>query len=618
MNDPIELELLPMSDSESEHILERGTLVPPEIEVMENPLAVDAAAEQSLSKRFREEVRERYAHLSVLQRPSLLVLCGLVMLFCLAEMLFLTPMITLTLNKLCEGMIDGSISSDGTANGSDEGVCDMSRVQVTLSYITSVKMVLNGLISMVVAGKMGRLSDRIGRTKVFAYMGIVTILGNIASAFSVSSHVGTHINFIVFSGLIGSLAGGSFALIANINSYITDIIEPKDRTTSMSTVTGIMHGVAGLSPLLGSFLIKMNDGDDMVSVYYALVFLSIYTVVCIFFFKESRHPEAMELSEQTHRKRLDSMASSHSIRLQNTAPTFTNSVKNRLHLLLEQAFEVVSPMKELWLPRSANGTLTARYNVLVLVVVDGFIVFSSIAMMPALILFTTYEYNWKSIEIGYFISLSGLTNALVLAVVSKYVTSLLVRFSPKISHSVDHIDITTIRIATIFLGCSIAVLVFNPKPLRSMVIFTLLRSVSSIAGPVLQSSVVKYYGTNTGEVFGGVALYHTIGMLFCPTIMLKVYGSTVSTRPELFLFMPLGACVLALFGTFFLRVVYISPDGPAKETETAYNSSGSKMGSNSTSNDDIADLQEERDIEEQQSEPAPLLSEERAKTAKIT
>ena len=576
--------------------------MPPEIEVMENPLAMDAAAELPIAKRFRDEVKARYAHLGVLQRPGLAVLCGLITLFMLAEMLFLTPMITLTLNKLCEGMLDGSISTDTTSSaGADEGTCDMSKVQVTLSYITSVKMVLNGLVSMVVAGKLGKLSDRIGRIKVFAYMGFITLVSNIVSAFSVSSYIGTHIHFIIFSGVIASLSGGSFALIANINSYITDIIEPKERSTSMSTVTSIMQGVAGLSPLLGSFLIKMYDGNDMVSVYLALFFITVFTIVCTFFIKETRHPEAMEISEETHRKRLDSIASSHSIRLQNTAPTALNSVKNKLHLLLTHALEVLSPIKELWLPRSADGTLTARYNVLALVVVDGFIVFASIAMMPALILFTTYEYGWKSVEIGYFITLSGVTNALVLAVVNKYVTALLSRFSPRISHSVDHVDISIIRIAVVFLATSIAVLVFNPKPLRSIVIFALLRSVSAIAGPTLQSAIVKYFGTNTGEVFGGVALYHTIGMLFCPTIMLKVYGSTVSTRPELFLFMPLGTCVLALLGTFFLRVVYVAPGRPRKESESGYNSSGSKRGSNASSNEDIVNLR----AEQSSTAPAP-------------
>lgn len=551
-----EINSLEMVDSETEQILTSNSIPDLEISNTQNTNTnFSTLSESHLSKRFRDEVRQFHAHLKIWERPSLLVACAIVVLYCFSEMIFITPMITLTLDKVCEGLKNET--------GSD--TCDKTQVQTTLSYITSVKMIISSFISLIAAGKIGPLSDRFGRSKIFVYMGVVNLISNAVSAFAVSSHVKTHIYLIIFAGCISSLGGGTFALAANINSYITDIIEPEDRTASMSTVTSIMHGVVGLSPLISSFLIKLNNGNDMVSVYCSLVSITLFTLLCIFMIKESRHPEAMEMSRNTYRKRLESMVSTHSIRLSGSH-TFASRSYQYIRYRIEQILEIFTPLKELWLPPTVSGSVIPRYNVLLLVALDSLVVFSTMAIMPALILFTTYEYSWKSVEIGYFISFSGLCNAIVLWVVSWLLTKWLSSKYTKVNHSVDRVDITTLQISCISLFFATTVLLYYASNVKSIIFYVIIKSFSAIMSPTLQSTVVKYYGTNTGQVFGGIALLHTIGMLFSPAIMLKIYGSTVSKKPETFLFLPFLVCIIAFILTFFLRVVYID-DPVMKKTE---------------------------------------------------
>lgn len=542
-----EINSLEMVDSETERILTSSDVL--DVESPSSPdtnINFSTLSEAHLSKRFRDEVRQYHAHLKLWQRPSLLVACAIVVLYCFSEMIFVTPMISLTLNKVCEGLKKDT--------GSD--TCDKNQVQTTLSNITSVKMMISSFIGLIAAGKIGPLSDRFGRSKIFVYMGLVNLVSNAVCAFAVSSYVDTHIYLIIFTGCISSLGGGTFALAANINSYITDIIEPEDRTASMSTVTSIMHAVVGLSPLISSFLIKLNNGNDMVSVYCSLISISLFTLLCMFMIKESRHPDAMEMSRNTHRKRLESMVSTHSIRLSGSH-TFTSRSYQYIRYRIEQILEIFSPLKELWLPPTISGSLVPRYNVLLLISLDSLVVFSTMALMPALILFTTYEYSWKSVEIGYFISFSGLCNAVVLWTVSWLLSRWLSSKYAKVNHSVDKVDITTLQISCVSLILGTGVLLAYASTSKGIICHVIIKSVSAIMGPTLQSTIVKYYGTNTGQVFGGVALLHSIGMLFSPAIMLKIYGSTVSKKPETFLFLPFLVCIVAFGLTFFLRVIYI-------------------------------------------------------------
>ncbi|SMN19337.1 similar to Saccharomyces cerevisiae YJL163C Putative protein of unknown function [Maudiozyma saulgeensis] len=542
-----EISEIEMTNSEIDHILESEYH---DIESSENSDPnIAATTEHPLSKRFRDEIRQQHAHLNIWQRPSLFVICTIISLYSLSEMLFITPMITLSLNKICE-----SLPQDTGINEST--LCDMSHVQTITSFITCVKMVLSNLISLVVAGKIGPLSDRIGRSKIFVYMGSVTLIGNAMSAFSVSSYVDTHIYFIIFAGSITSFTGGTFALIANINSYITDVIEPSDRTVSMGTVGSIMHAMAGLAPLLSSFIIKVNNGNDMVSIYCSFLSISLFILICTFFVRESRHPEAMEMSEASHKKRQESMVSLHSIRL-SVSNTFIHKIKQYIHFRIIKILDIFSPLKELWLPPTRQGSLIPRYNVLLLVTLDSIIIFATVAHMPALILFTTYEYNWKSIEIGYFISFSGISNAIILGIFSWCGTRWLQKKHTKLNYSVDRIDIKIFQFGFICIFIATIAFLINPSNYKSLLLYVVIKCVGGCMDPSLQSSITKYYGTNTGQLFGALALLHIIGMLISPAIMLGIYGITVSYKPETFMYLPLIACIIGFVLTYFLRVVYI-------------------------------------------------------------
>lgn len=521
-----------------------------DIENLNKPLSA-VESEQILSKRFREEVRNKHAHLSVLQKPSIAIICGLLLLLSLSEMLYTTPMISLMLNKICIGLQEAGKN----VNNSD-GTCDMSEVQKTLSFISSISMILNSLISLIISGKIGPISDRIGRVKVFAYMGVVKVIGISLSAFSLSSYVGVNIYFILLSGCIPAFSGGMFAVIANTNSYISDITEPEERAVSMSTVMSVVYASSGLAPLLSSFLIKTHDGNDMVSIYTSVLCAFLFTILCLYLMREPRHPEAMELSKNSYRERQDILSRSHVSRLSGSQSTL-NKIKHYVHYQLVQLWEFFSPIRDIWLPRTSSGSLIPRFNVLMIITIDMLVTIANVAIMPALILFTTFAYGWKSVEIGYFISFSGICNAIFLSLGSQFILKGLKKKYQELPHSIDQIGISTIRIGTVSNILGLLVLLISLSSYKSIILYNVIKSVGAITGPTLQATVVKYYGTDTGKVFGAIALLHSIIMLFFPAILLRVYGSTVSYKPEAFLYIPFSACILAFIVTYFFRIVYI-------------------------------------------------------------
>lgn len=185
--------------------------------------------------------------------------------------------------------------------------------------------------------------------------------------------------------------------------------------------------------------------------------------------------------------------------------------------------------------------------------------------MPALILFSTYEYKWHAVELGYFISILGIGRGVVLLVVSPTLLYTLKRIYQHLNHSIDKIDIFCIQFSMIVITLSLFVMIrFGEKTPTSMIIFALLQALSAFCSPTLQSGIIKYTSKkHTGEMFGAMALVRSCVMLVIPPILLKLYGSTVSVNPSLFMYIPFSTSIVAILLTFFLRIYKNPPlDGP--------------------------------------------------------
>lgn len=518
------------------------------VTVLESLITDEPQADDSVETRWLREARLKHKHLNWFQRPSVAILCFLVMLVCLAETLCLTPIIGLTMDKVCEGITKLRSESDKALP------CDPKEVQTIMSGISSYNMILTGLSYTFTSGKWGELSDRVGRVRIFAFMALLRVIGNSLHLCSLLPSTPYHKWLIILAGSVSSLSGGMLALLANANSYISDIVEPDHRALSMSIMMSAVYGTMGLGPMLGSILVKNFPGGDRLPIYLSLVIGSIATLLCFTLVKEPRHEEALKLSQTTFMERRESISS-----LRSTNTQASNRLANYGRYQLLRLLDVFSSVRKLWIPPTSDGSLVPRYTVLMLVTLDVLFLNITAASMPALVLFATYEYGWRSVELGYYISISGLGRAVVLLVISPCLLHLLRKIYKPLNHSIDRIDVTCIRISVVFLTCSILIVLIGKEHEAALYACAILQALSAFCSPTLQSAIIKYCSKKfTGQCFGAMALIRSTVMLIIPPILLRIYGATVSFRPELFLYVPLACGICAILLSNFLRII----DGP--------------------------------------------------------
>lgn len=515
------------------------------ITVLESLIGDEPREDDTEEIRWLREVRLKHKHMNWFQRPSLPILCCLLMLVCLGETLCITPMIGLTMKKVCEGIM---IAND---KSTDDVHCDPKEVQSIMSAISSFTMILTGLSYTFTSGTWGEFSDRIGRVRIFAYMALLRVIGNSLHLWALLPSTPYHKWMLILAGSVSSLSGGMLALLANANSYISDIVESDQRALSMSIMMSTVYATMGLGPMVGSILVKFLPGGDRLPIYLSIVIGLFASLSCFTFVKEPRHEDALKLSHANFIERRESMSSTRS---SDTHMSSRLATYGRYQML--RFFDVFSSVKKLWLPPTANGSLTPRYTVLMLITLDILFLSITVGSMPALVLFATYQYGWRSIQLGYFISISGLGRAVVLLVISPCLIHLLTKLYTPLTHSIDHIDVTCVKISMVFLTLSILTVLIGKEHEPALFACAILQALSAFCSPTIQSSIIKYCSKKfTGQCFGAMALIRSAVMLIVPPTLLRIYGATVSFKPELFLYVPLTCGICAVVLSNFLRIL---------------------------------------------------------------
>lgn len=487
--------------------------------------------------KLNEEMKILHKEMNFVQRPSLFIVSFLVFLFGFSEMLYLTPFITLTITKICYGINIGS--------------CDSEQVQKMVSSIGSTALLFSGIISTLMGGKWGQWSDQYGRVRVFAFMGLIRVIGNFLHLLTLTPLVPYNKWLIILSATLNSVSGGMFALFGNVNSYITDIVEPEDRISSISTVNSVMQVTTGVAPLIGAILVKIYNGNDAIPIYVAIFTGSLFTVLCFTMVVEPRHHKILEYTRsQFNDKQLQlQMELNHNLMTSSTL-WFKIQYIGRHHF--SQFASMLAPLKHLWLH---DVPLRTRLNVLFLVAIDFLFLCAVTAILPSFLLFTTYKYHWTSVELGFFISISGISSGLFLFMESRYGIPHLKKVFQVAPKRVDHLDKVTIGTSMSFITLSVLIVLMFPDHPRFILFFVLLRSLGRICTPVTEATIMKHYsntGKNSGQIFGAIALLNSLSMLVIPPILLQIYGSTVGTNPEYFLFFPLIFCLVTMACCFGL------------------------------------------------------------------
>ncbi|SCU96135.1 LAFA_0G04500g1_1 [Lachancea sp. 'fantastica'] len=470
------------------------------------------------------------------RKPGVEILCFVIGLISFAESLTLSPTIVMSVEKSCEVAMR-------------DGVCDRAQAQRVFSEIQSVRMLLAGTVSTLLAGKMGELSDRFGRKPILQYIGLVRLVSVVAIMYTILPQTRFSRTGIMLANSITSVGADLMVLIATGNSYIADCTEPASRTMALSFLMSTIYGTMGFGPLIGSALVRLSNNNNFAPFIVAMVLILGCLLFVTFGLMESRHAQALEHSQlkfQDRRRSFDSILSN----------TSSGSLHNRGRYHLVMFLDLLSPLKKLWLPPSADGSFVARRSVLTLVAMDICYMMSTAAIMGPMVLYGTFKYNWTSVTLGYFMSLVGIGRTLILLVLAPVLLVWLKKRHTRLDNSVDNIDLTSMRVAMISVTASIAMAAVGDQRGFSMIVFACFQDVSAIFSPTLQATAIKYFShSSLGEVFGALALVRSATMLIFPAAFFQIYGSTVKTRPMAFMVLPFCAAAMAVGLSYTLDVV---------------------------------------------------------------
>ncbi|CCE61360.1 hypothetical protein TPHA_0A02790 [Tetrapisispora phaffii CBS 4417] len=509
--------------------------------------------------RWLRDFRLKHTHLPWHKKPSIYLLSFVVGLISLADIMIKAPIIPLQMDKICEAILEYN---------NDTKICDKSDVQEILSKVTSFSLLLSGIISLIFISKWNALSDKVGRVPIFKCIGIIKLLGLLLQIYSVAPRTKVTLWVFVIPNIIDAFSGGAFTIISTSNSYITDIMDPETVTVTISFMMSVLYGTIGLGPLLSSILVKFTS-SNFYALFFSLFLNLLYILICFTSLVETRHPEAMKKSNLDHNKRYSEIWEQTEECISRPNNNFIIRITRELiGRLVSQIYVLLYPLKNLWAARDSNGSIKPRIILLTLLIIDALYVSSTICTIPTLVLFTTYKYNWTSIELGYFISITGLGRCVVLLLIAPFGLHYLKKNYQTKTIAADKIDLTCIRYPLFFAALSNVFMLFYADDIRSLIILVVCQCLSSLASPTLSGTMIKYCPSHkTGESFGAMSFVTSIIIFSISPIYLSIYGSSVTTRPEIFLVIPLTCGTLAFLLTFFLAYLMGQEESMTTETE---------------------------------------------------
>lgn len=492
---------------------------------------------------FGDESNDSWS--SWLHRPNIYVLFVLVAFKVLAENMVLSIILDQTLQKISIYMKHH----------------DPIDIQQEYTIFQSYTSIIQSLSGFIMCSYYANLSDMHGRVHVLKICAWWTILGSIANIYLYCFESVKYNRWIyIILYCVEGMNGGVLSLTAIGSSYIFDIADKTERFVKLSIFMSIIYGAIGIGPLIGSFLVAKNFLDNAKMIYLASIINGLYFLGCSFLLKESRKEHDRRESQTIYNLQQQE---------RKNQKNNLNWKQRLLHSLnfKHEVIDLFKPLKTLWVPKTHLGSLIPRFNVLVLIFIEIFVNGFIEGCVPAVIAFAMFEFNWTSVEIGWFYSISGIIRCLVLLIVVPNLLHFLQKKLPVLNDSIDRIDKTYLNFFLLFsvLGFMSMILIQSATGVYLNAVFL---SLTAFAIPTIQNVIIKYSSKkNTSVVFAGIAILRNLVQLVTPPILLKIYSITLLSDPLKFLYIPL---IFSIFSVFLLKLVRIIEDEDLLARESIY------------------------------------------------
>lgn len=430
--------------------------------------------------------------------------------------------------------------------GGDNPQCNIPEVQARVSTFILAMNLITGLLSAVVAPQLGRLSDRLGRTRLMGFASLGGLIGEIITV--IIANFADYIDYrwlilgSIFDGATGSFTAGSILT----QSYTSDSTPPSKRAVYIGYTHACLFIGLAFGPLLAGYFVKWTG--SLLSVFYVIVACHATFIIIVAFIV----PESL-----AKRKRLlaqEKWAKEKAMRTQSMG-TWLSRIQN------VNPFE---PLAALW-PQGPGTSTRIRLNLVCLAITDMIIFGSSIAVGAVLLLYSEYTFGWGTLESSQFISALSLVRVaglLALLPLVNYIAKARAArrnqgqaISVKDRNSgASTLDVWIIQLALVseIIGVVGYILARDAKV---FFVSGMVTALGGLGGATVQAVVTKHVPQQkVGQVLGAIGMLHALARVVGPVIFNGIYAGTVGTFPQAFLVV-LAGC----FGLAFLASLVIKP-----------------------------------------------------------
>ncbi|KAF7561773.1 hypothetical protein G7046_g2371 [Stylonectria norvegica] len=464
----------------------------------------------------------------------------------------LVPKLNLILDLVCkeyfadQQLADPNISYNPVLLGSDNPQCKIPEVQKNVAKFMLVMNLITGLLSAVVAPKLGQLSDRYGRTRLMALASCGGVLAELITILAAKFPETIDYRWLLLGSTLDGLTGSFTAGSILTQSYTSDCTPPSKRAVSMGYMQACLFSGLAFGPLLSGYFVKWTG--SLLSIFYVVLGCHIFFIVAVGFVI----PESVsKRKQQAARDKWDEEKESRA---------HDGSLLSTIH-----AANPFAPLKILY--PTGPGTSTAlRRNLMALALSDMIILGSSMAAGAVIILYSEYTFDWGNFEASRFVSSLSMVRVLILMGVFPII-NYFGRVRPAArrrresgilpadrNSGADTLDVWVLRAALISdilgaIGYTLA---------RSEGLFFASGMVTALGGlgsATTQSAITKHVPSErVGQILGAVGMLHALARVLGPLLFNGLYAATVATFPQA-IFVLLGS----LFGVGLVASFLVKP-----------------------------------------------------------
>jgi len=424
----------------------------------------------------------------------------------------------------------------------------IDEVQALAAEFSTALTITAGVLSAIMAPKLGALSDRFGRLRLLVITSFGGFLGEIITILAGTYPDTIHYRWLLVGAVFDGLCGSFTAGMALTHAYAADCTAPPKRAMAFGYFHACLFGGIAVGPLIAALLVR-ETGSIVTSFYFALAIHTLFIFYIILVVPESLSKKRQLLAREKYAAEI--------------GDRFNNG-QGGWKATLKRA-NILAPLSILY-PTGPGSSSAIRTNLILLSAVDTIIFGVAMGSMTVVVYYMGHQFSWDTPQISVFTSIVNSCRVTALVV---FLPLLNYFFrtrrankqrrdsgfaTPEPNSGSDWLDLSIIRCAIFLEIIGYAGYALTRAP-GLFVLSGIVASSGGIGSPTLQSALTKHVPHDKiGQLLGATGLLHALARIFCPLIFNMIYAWTVVRGLPQVVFVVLSCCFLVGFlCSWFIR-----------------------------------------------------------------